>query len=105
MVKKRLKDSPHLQILFKEQWRYFNGGGQWLEYVEDRSGEDLLEPVPLDEIVPGQQYYMQQIFKPRHFHPTVFHHTVSWDSIKELHKTGRIWRLIQERRGTATSYR
>lgn len=95
MAKKTSKNSQASQILFKEQWRYYNSGGQWLEYVEDRKGDDLLEPAPLEEIVPGEQYYMQQVFKPEHFHPTTFHHTVSWDSIKEIHKTGRIWRLKQ----------
>lgn len=90
MARKTSKNSKASQILFKEQWRYFNGGGQWLEYVEDMRGEDLLEKVPLDEIVPGEKYYMQQISKPNHFHPTVFDPIVSWSTIKELQP--RVWR-------------
>lgn len=74
-----------------------------MEYVEDRSGEGLLEQVKLEDIKPGQPYYMQQVNRKNEFHPTVFHPSVSWFSIEELHKTGRIWRLIQERKDTATS--
>jgi hypothetical protein len=84
-----------LQILFKENWRYYNNGGAWLEYVEDRSGEGLLEQVKLEDIKPGQPYYMQQIYRKNEFHPTVFHQSVSWSSIEEIHKTGRIWKLKQ----------
>lgn len=96
MAKKTYKNSPHLQILFKENWRKYNNGGAWLEYVEDKVGEGLLEPTKLEDIKPEHPYYMQQVTNPQHFHPTTFHPSVTWDSIKELHKTGRIWRLIQE---------
>lgn len=95
MARKILKSSQASQILFKENWRMLSGGGFWLDYVEDQKGDDLLVPVGLNEIVPGQQYYMQQVAKPNHFRPTVFHHTVKWESIVEIHKTGRIWKRKQ----------
>jgi hypothetical protein len=85
-----------LQILFKENWRQYNNGGGWLEYEFDRSGEGLLEPVKLEEIEPNKQYYMRQVWRQNEFHPTVFNPVVTWSTIEELHKTGRIWRLIQE---------
>lgn len=91
MRKKTLKPSPPSQILFKEVWRMYNNGGQWLDYVEDISGDELLEPVKLENIVPGKLYYMRQIYKPIEFKPTVFDPSVSWSTIEELYKTGRIW--------------
>jgi hypothetical protein len=90
MARKTSKSLNASQILFKEQWRYFNGGGRWLEYVEDVRGDNLLEKVPLEEIVPGEQYYMQQKAKPNHFHPTVFDPIVNWSTIEELQP--RVWR-------------
>ena len=83
----------------------FNNGGQWLDYVEDSSGENLLEPTKLEEIQPNKRYYMQQVYRKNEFHPTVFHESVSWSTIEELHKTGRIWQLTQGRKDTATSSR
>jgi hypothetical protein len=84
-----------LQILFKENWRKINSGGQVCEFVIDVKGEGLLEPTKLEEIEPGNKYYMQQVWKPNEFHPTVFSHSVNWSTIEELFKTGRIWRLKQ----------
>ena len=66
-----------------------------MEYVVDKSGEGLLEQAVLEEIEPSKTYYMQQYTK-NEFHPTVFHPSVTWSTIQELHKSGRIWRLIQE---------
>lgn len=103
MAKKTYKNSPHLQILFRESWRQFNNGGQWLEYVEDNVGEDLLEPTKLEDIKPDKLYYMQQVTNKQHFHPTIFHPSVTWFSIQELHKTGRIWQLTQGKKDTATN--
>lgn len=93
------KDSPDWQILFKENWRHTNNGGMYLEYVEDRSGISLLSKTNLSDIKPNVLYYMQQIKKPKHFHPTTFSEIVSWSTIEELHKTGRIWQLEAGQQG------
>lgn len=93
MAKRTSKSLKASQIIFKEQWRYYNSGGQWLEYVEDRRGEDLLVQAKLEDIVPGETYYFRQVYKPNHFHPTVFDPSVQWESVKELVNTGNIWRL------------
>lgn len=90
MARKTSKDSGASQILFKEYWRPFGNGGQQLEYMKDIEGDDLLEKVPLDEIVPNEQYYMQQIRNPKHFYPTTFDPIVNWSTIKELQP--RVWR-------------
>lgn len=95
MRKKISKPSLPSQILFKEVWRRYNNGGQWLDYVEDISGDDLVEPTKLEDIVPGNTYYMRQVYKPTEFKPTVFDPSVSWSTIEELHKTGRIWKRKQ----------
>ena len=80
-----------------------NSGGKVCEYVVDRSGDELLERPKLEEIEPGNLYYMQQVWKPNEFHPTVFDPSVNWTTIEELYKTGRIWRLIQESKVTSTN--
>jgi len=103
MQRRISKHSQPSQILFKEHWRLLKGGGQYLEYTEDRWGNELLEPTKLEDIKPGQQYYMQSIWKPAEFFPTTFDPKVSWDSIKELHRTGRIWQLTQEKKDMPTS--
>jgi hypothetical protein len=72
-----------------------NGGGRLCEYVVDRSGDGLLERPSIEEVEPGKQYYMQQVWKPNEFYPTVFDASVSWSTIEEIYKTGRIWRLKQ----------
>lgn len=96
MARKKYKGSPHLQILFKEHWRQFNNGGMWLEYVEDKAGENLLTPTTLEDIKPGKLYYMQQVLNRQHFHPAIFDPVVEWNTIKELHNTGRIWQLKED---------
>lgn len=98
------KNSPPSQILFKENWKPTRSGGKLLEWELDRSGEDLLVPAKLEEITPGRLLYMRGVWKPREFYPTRFHHSMSWFSVKELFKTGRIWRLTQETKDTLTSY-
>lgn len=66
-------------------------GGKLMEYIVDTEGEELVRPAAIEEIVPGEPYYMRGIWKPYEFFPTVFHHKVSWDTIKELFNTGRIY--------------
>jgi hypothetical protein len=66
-------------------------GGRVCEYLVDRSGDNLLRPAKLEEIVPDEQYYMQSVYKRAEFIPTIFHHKVSYDTIKEFHRTGRIF--------------
>ena len=39
---------------------------------------------------------MQSAWKTDEFMPTTFDPKVEWNTIEELHKTGRIWQLIQE---------
>ena len=97
------KGSQHLQILFREYWKPLKSGGKVLEYVVDRSGENLLEKVNLEDIKPNEQYYMQGVYKPNEFTPTTFDPKVEWRTIQEIHNTGRIWRLTQERKDTVTS--
>jgi len=82
-----------------------NGGSKICEYVVDRLGEKLLERPKIEEVEPGNMYYMQQVWKPNEFHPTVFDPSVKWTTIEEIYKTGRIWRLIQERKGMAMNYK
>ena len=103
MAKKTLKGLPNSQILFKEHWHLYNSGSKWLEYVEDKRGEKIVETIQLDDIKPNQKYYFQQVTNKQHFYPTIFHPSVSWSTIQELHKTGRIWQLTQEKKDTATS--
>jgi hypothetical protein len=91
-------------VIFKATWRPFNSGGKWLEFDKEREGEDLLEPLKLEDIKPNTLYYMQQVWKPNEFHPTYFDPAVSWDTIQELHKTGRLWRLIPEQKEQDTSW-
>lgn len=67
-----------------------------LEYELDVTGENLVVPVKLEEIVPDKLYYMQNVYKPREFYPAVFHHKVSWDTIQEFFKTGRIYKRWQQ---------
>lgn len=71
-------------------------GGQYLEYVVDRSGDNILEPA--QNIQPGKTYYMRQIWKPNEFRPTVFDASVNWSTIEEIHKTGRIWQLKEDQK-------
>lgn len=66
-------------------------GGQVCEYELDVVGEDLVRPVKLEEIVPEEPYYMRGIYKTNEFYPTTFHPSVSWGTIQELFKTGRIY--------------
>ncbi len=99
MARKTLKTLPPSQTLYKEHWKMLNSGGKMMEHVVDVKGDNLVRPAKLDEIVPGKQYYMQGIFKPTHFTPTVFDPAVSWDTIKELHNTGRIWLREEDQQG------
>ena len=75
------------------------------EFVVDVKGEGILEPTKLEEIEPGKKYYMQQVWKTNEFHPTVFSHSVSWSTIEELFKTGRIWRLTQEKKEVVMNFK
>jgi hypothetical protein len=63
--------------------------------VVDAEGDDLVVPTKLEDIVPGKTYFMQQVYKPNEFKPTVFDPKVTWNTIEELYKTGRIWQLKQ----------
>lgn len=66
-------------------------GGRVCEYILDKTGIDLVRPAQLEEIVPDEQYYFQSVYKRNEFIPTKFHHKVSYDTIKEFHRTGRIF--------------
>lgn len=96
MARKTSKPLPHSQVIYKERWKPLPGGGQVLEYDIERSGDNILERVKIEDIQPNKTYYMQGALKPREFRPTTFDPKVEWRTIEELHKTGRIWRLIQE---------
>ena len=63
------KTSQPSQILFKEYWKPTRSGGKLLEWVHDRSGDDILVPAKLEEITPGRLLYMRGIWKPREFWP------------------------------------
>lgn len=93
MAQKTSKPLPHSQIIYKEHWKHLTGGGQLLEYVIEKSGDNILEKVKLDDIKPDKIYYMQNNLKPREFRPTTFDPRVEWKTIEAIHKTGRIWKL------------
>lgn len=96
MAKKISKPSSPLQKIYKEYWKPLKNGGKVLEYLFDRSGEDILIKPKLNDIKPDRKYYMQSAWRPDEFTPTTFDPKVEWTTIEELHKTGRIWQLIQE---------
>jgi len=85
-----------LQKIYKEHWKVLKNGGMILEYLFERSGENILAKTKLNEIKPNKKYYMQSAWKSDEFIPTTFDPKVEWRTIEELHKTGRIWQLIQE---------
>ena len=96
MARKTSKHLPHSQVIYKEYWKLLPGGGQLLEYVIYKSGDGLLEKTQLSDIKPNKTYYMQDVYKINEFRPTTFDPSVEFRTIEELHKTGRIWQLIQE---------
>jgi hypothetical protein len=67
-----------------------------LEYLFERSGDNILIKTNLKDIKPNIKYYMQSAWKSDQFTPTTFDPKVEWTTIEELHKTGRIWQLTQE---------
>ena len=85
-VRNKSKDFRNLQILFKEHWRLFNSGGQYLEYEYDRHGDGILRKALIDEIVPDKLFYFQQVWHKDEFYPVVFNPLVEWKTIKELQK-------------------
>jgi hypothetical protein len=96
MAKKISKTSSLLQKIYKEYWRALKNGGMVLEYLFEKSGENILIKTNLRDIKPNTKYYMQSAWKSDEFIPTTFDPKVEWKTIEELHKTGRIWQLIQE---------
>ena len=96
MAKKISTRSSPLQKTYREYWKPLKNGGKMLEYLPDKSGENLLTKVKLKDIKPNVQYYTQSAWKTDEFTPTTFDPKVEWNTIEELHKTGRIWQLIQE---------
>lgn len=91
MTERTPKGSSVKHTLLKEYWRPLKSGGKVCDYVIDCTGDDLVRPALLEEIVPNEQYYMQGVFKTGEFTPTTFHHSVSWDTVQEIFKTGRIY--------------
>jgi hypothetical protein len=55
-----------------------------MEYEVDKKGHNLVEQVPLVEIVPSVKYYM--LGEHNMFYPAEFHPEVNWDSVVELSK-------------------
>lgn len=72
-------------------WKAMSSGGKVAEYIIDKKGVDLVRPALLSEITPDLPLYMQSVRKKNEFYPTSFHPKVSWDTVQELHRTGRIY--------------
>ena len=85
------KSTQTLQVLYKERWLPTKSGGQYMKWELDVSGDNLVRPATIEEVVPGAHLYMRDVYKVNEFRPTVFSHLISWDSIKELFGTGRIY--------------
>jgi hypothetical protein len=62
-----------------------------MKWELDMSGDNLVRPATIEEVVPGAQLYMRDVYRVNEFRPTVFHHLMSYESILELFKTGRIY--------------
>ena len=67
------------------------GGGKILHYVMDKKGIDILRPVDLEEIKPFKELYAEFEMKKNEFYPIMFHSKVSWDSVTDLWKHGKLY--------------
>lgn len=62
-----------------------------MKWELDTTGPNLVRPAVLEEVTPGAKLYMRDVYKVNEFRPTTFSHLISWESIKELFGTGRIY--------------
>lgn len=61
-----------------------------MKHVYDRKGINILRKVELEEIKPNMLLYSEFVLRKNEFYPVVFDPIVSYDTIKELWKTGKL---------------